>query len=306
MPLPLAAIGAGVAAAGAIGNIAGGFLDRKSQRDINQKNIDFARENNAAQRLWERQQMEYQNKMNLDFWNMQNAYNNPAEQVKRMREAGLNPALLYGSAPSNTASDISAASGGASRPESPNLQAPRYGDLGLGALQGALMQQMQFENQKRLTDAQIDNLTASANKTVAETPADTEAARKLKDEALKAGLFKLQKEGDNAAELYNLRKQQSSFNADNIPKMLQKITEEIANITANREYTGVKKHLAQKALLQADVQRALSKFQLQQLKDGINPNDPGWYKDVKTGVKKILDRYIGDDSTSNRYWIFGH
>ena len=305
MPLPLAAIGAGVAAAGAIGNIAGGFLDRKAQRDINQKNIDFARENNAAQRLWERQQMEYQNKMNLDFWNMQNAYNNPAEQVKRMREAGLNPALLYGSAPSNTASDISSASGGASRPESPNLTAPRYGDLGLGALQGSMMQMMQFENQKRLTDAQIRNLNASATKTLAETPANTDAARQIKDDALKANLFKLQKEGDAISALYNLRQQQAGQNAVMMPLQAKMLTQQIANAVITAEYTGVRKQLAEKALLQADVQRQISMLELQLRKDGINANDPGWYKDIKTGVKKIIDRNIGNDS-SNKYWIFGH
>ena len=35
-------------------------------------------------------------RQNIKFWNMQNAYNHPAEQMKRLLEAGLNPNLVYG------------------------------------------------------------------------------------------------------------------------------------------------------------------------------------------------------------------
>lgn len=39
-----------------------------------------------------------QNEMNIENWNMQNEYNTPANQRKRLEEAGLNPALAYGGA----------------------------------------------------------------------------------------------------------------------------------------------------------------------------------------------------------------
>jgi hypothetical protein len=34
---------------------------------------------------------------NIKFWNMQNAYNTPKEQMARLKDAGLNPNLIYGS-----------------------------------------------------------------------------------------------------------------------------------------------------------------------------------------------------------------
>lgn len=37
-----------------------------------------------------------QRKFDLDMWNRQNAYNTPANQMQRLRDAGLNPALMYG------------------------------------------------------------------------------------------------------------------------------------------------------------------------------------------------------------------
>jgi hypothetical protein len=37
------------------------------------------------------------NKQNVEFWNMQNAYNTPKAQMGRLKDAGLNPNLIYGS-----------------------------------------------------------------------------------------------------------------------------------------------------------------------------------------------------------------
>lgn len=49
---------------------------------------------------------EQQNKMQLDWWNMQNEYNHPKQQIKRMVEAGLNPNLAYGNLASSNAGDV--------------------------------------------------------------------------------------------------------------------------------------------------------------------------------------------------------
>lgn len=45
---------------------------------------------------WNRKNMDYQNDLMIQNWNMQNAYNSPAAQMQRFREAGLNPNLIYG------------------------------------------------------------------------------------------------------------------------------------------------------------------------------------------------------------------
>ena len=37
------------------------------------------------------------NTQNIEFWNMQNAYNTPKAQMSRLKDAGLNPNLIYGS-----------------------------------------------------------------------------------------------------------------------------------------------------------------------------------------------------------------
>jgi hypothetical protein len=39
---------------------------------------------------------------NIKFWQMQNKYNDPSQQMARLKKAGLNPALIYGSGATNT------------------------------------------------------------------------------------------------------------------------------------------------------------------------------------------------------------
>lgn len=41
-------------------------------------------------------------------WNMQNEYNAPIKQVERMKQAGLNPALMYQGSPQNVAQSVNA------------------------------------------------------------------------------------------------------------------------------------------------------------------------------------------------------
>jgi uncharacterized protein YbcI len=38
-------------------------------------------------------------RQNVDFWKMQNKYNLPKNQMQRLKDAGLNPNLIYGSSP---------------------------------------------------------------------------------------------------------------------------------------------------------------------------------------------------------------
>jgi hypothetical protein len=66
-----------------------------------------------------RQALAYQ--QNIKFWNMQNAYNTPKEQMKRLQEAGLNPNLIYSSGQGATGV---AGSVSPSKPAPYNIQNP--------------------------------------------------------------------------------------------------------------------------------------------------------------------------------------
>ena len=77
MPFPLAIIPPLLSFAGMAGSaIANAVGQKKAIQQNNQAQIDLQ---NLA------------NKQNLEFWNMQNEYNDPSAQMARLRQAGLNP-----------------------------------------------------------------------------------------------------------------------------------------------------------------------------------------------------------------------
>lgn len=83
--------------------------NRKAQLDINRQQTEAVERSNKLQREWQ----------NEDF-NRVNSFNHPAQQMIRLREAGLNPNLVYGSGAQTTAQAIKTMS-----PEIPRLEAPK-------------------------------------------------------------------------------------------------------------------------------------------------------------------------------------
>lgn len=67
------------------GGLIQGARNRRAQRKENQK-----------QRQWASDMFERQNERDIAFWQMQNAYNDPSAQMERLKNAGLNPNLVYG------------------------------------------------------------------------------------------------------------------------------------------------------------------------------------------------------------------
>lgn len=59
-----------------------------------------------------RKQEKRQHKYQVDMWNMQNEYNHPANQMERLRQAGLNPQLALDSNVANTAGSVGSMSQG--------------------------------------------------------------------------------------------------------------------------------------------------------------------------------------------------
>lgn len=93
--------------------VVGAGINALSQARQNKKSREFSLD------MYERQKAD-----NLNFWNMENEYNSPQAQMKRLKDAGLNPNLVYGaSAPSGHGGNISTADA-----HKPEFEAPRYGD----------------------------------------------------------------------------------------------------------------------------------------------------------------------------------
>lgn len=67
----------------------------------------------AEDRAWARnlQLMKSQNDFNINMWNATNRYNSPSNQMRLLKEAGINPALFDANGGNSAASEVTAASG---------------------------------------------------------------------------------------------------------------------------------------------------------------------------------------------------
>lgn len=148
MPLPLIPL----VMAGA--EVAGQVTNAISQGSMNKKT-----------REWNEKMYGQQRSDALADWQMQNAYNTPAAQMQRLKEAGLNPNLIYGNG----------SAGGQSGPvrstdvKGWNPQAPQFqpADV-LGKYYDAQVRQQQLDNlktQQTLMEQEVKNKVASELKT---------------------------------------------------------------------------------------------------------------------------------------------
>lgn len=119
MPIP-AAVGA--AAIGGASSLLGGIFGNSARK-----------KEAARQRAW-----------NESMWNKQNAYNTPANQMQRLKDAGLNPALMYGKGNVGNAEKVQ------------GYQQPQIENVGAGVAQSAAAgAQLSLVNtQKKLIEAQ--------------------------------------------------------------------------------------------------------------------------------------------------------
>lgn len=118
-----------------------------------------------------------QNQWNVEQWQRENDYNNPANQVARIKAAGLNPDLIYGGGIQNTSATSPQMSAGAAA-------AP----MDWSSL--ANINPVNSYLDAQLKQAQIDNINADTNKKGAETSILTDEKKFLS--ALRQGQIDLQ------------------------------------------------------------------------------------------------------------------
>jgi hypothetical protein len=114
-----AALTAAGAMASGIAGIASASTNYRSQNKINQLNYQMFKE----QQKYDKEMYEQQLADTWEMWNATNEYNSASNQVSRLKEAGLNPAMMLGLMNAGSASTSSTPSLAATA--RPNMQAPQ-------------------------------------------------------------------------------------------------------------------------------------------------------------------------------------
>lgn len=107
--------------ASGVGSIVNGILGKRSADKANATNIMLTRETNALQQQMQREQNQWNYDTAKEFFDMENAYNDPSAVRARLENAGINPQLAL------SGDGTSFANGDASTPQSafsPSITAP--------------------------------------------------------------------------------------------------------------------------------------------------------------------------------------
>lgn len=185
-----------------------------------------------------KEQMKYNHDLQYEMWNK----TSPAEQLKKIKEAGLNPALMYSSGGGGVggASMGSGGGGGAGKSNASDETSRKMADM---QAQGMALQNAKLKSELELLNAQADNLNADTEK---KRGVDTKEAYTRIDNLLKdinnkelEGLgMKLQNEFDNIRnEIGQITKdfeiKRSHFESMNTQLIGSKLVEETKILEAN-------------------------------------------------------------------------
>lgn len=120
---------------------------------------------------WSKKMAVFQDRLNLMNWLLQNQYNLPANQMQRLKDAGINPYnLAQSGAQGNTAGSLPGASSGGFTPY--QMDAAGFDIAGkfqssatwLESLKNLVQDRKNKKAEERLHDAQTENVNADTNK----------------------------------------------------------------------------------------------------------------------------------------------
>ena len=153
---------------GALGNVASGGLASAADSFLGgvsnaifggitaKRDWKYKQKEMALQQQYNLENMQKQYDYQLDFWNKNNQYNDPANATARWRAAGISPQAVYGSG----AQGAGVSGGSVSVPNSDNPKASGVDQRGFAGM--TLAEAAMMRNQQRITDADVKVKEAEA------------------------------------------------------------------------------------------------------------------------------------------------
>jgi len=239
------------------------------------------------------------NRANKRAYDRNNAYNHPSMQMARLKDAGLNPHLVYGGG-------VQGASGSSSSPQDVEKYEPRS-DFSEQISQHVARRRMlaeipNIEKQQAVMDADIalkgsqtaDNIARTARSTF-----DLGQADRLKDISAEAAVQSL-----SNAKIQG-RSMESQISVQEVDKLLKhsQIRASDQSIRESSQRIAESTDRIKTAHVQRDqtqVETEIKKIELQLRRLGINPNDPAWSRIMG----RILDETGATDNiiSESKQW----
>lgn len=220
-----------------------------------------------------RRSQERANKHNIEFWRMQNEYNNPTSQMQRLRDAGLNPNLIYGSGTTQTGNADRIAPSKASPYEfdSPIQDIARFADTGV---KNAQADNLKTQNTVLTQEAILKGAqTAKLGTETAQNKFDYNLATELRDTSLQAAKENLRNLEQNTIG----RQLDNDFKDQALKNRVKDIFFRVQNAKENLKGSQLLNQLRQ---LEIDLKKI-----------GIERNDPWYFRIFGRNIEAIKDDF---------------
>jgi hypothetical protein len=269
---------------------------------------------NKRARKWQLQDYAMQRRDALADWQMMNQFNSPAAQMQRLKDAGLNPNLVYGNGAD--------AQSGPVRSVDTRTVVPQAQSFDLGSIMGSY-----FDTQ--IKQAQVDALKAKT--TVDETRsaliAQQSAATLLgirrgelkykQDQELydisvefaKERLKNLAQDTKNKGQVFRKLEADITFTIDQNTRnwQLQKprvaqAAQEVLLTIARKNNVNVSTDLLNKQIQIAEQELRAKTKQAEIWERGQNPNDPAWQRLLLELIEKVVTKF---ENGKKPWWFPG-
>lgn len=306
-------------------SIGSGLINAFATSRANQLNVASQEKLNARQ--WELQDYwrQQDRQWSLQDWERMNRYNSPVQQIQRLREAGLNPNLIYGKGADNTASMVRSSSGMSPGGSAPHRQAIHIPDMGMelaNAVQASnqnkiaaqTLQNMKSENDLKQQKQLLNDLVMSGIATKnARSAFDLELAKELKDATMLGAKLRNEKMQSEVKSIdtrtrlgvlgYNLQKQELALKKARNDAEINRINHDIAiKVLLHDDMLPAQKRLTEARINSEGFKQQLQKAQAAWEASGMSHNDPMWLRMTVMFIKNKLGIDLGmpSDTTTTK------
>lgn len=268
----------------------------------NLANIYYTNKNNRQAREFAEAQNNKARAEALGDFAATNAYNSPEQQMNRLRQAGLNPNLVYGKGADNTASVVRSSNANAYSPIAPKLDLSSAG-RGLSNYYAIQQQVATTDNIHEQTKLAVKEQLLKDTQTIGETIKNSttqyqlDLARKLQDGILRKQLLEnkiLEISPDVTTKKLALESAQTK---SNLAKQLQEISQSKTGQQATK----------QEMVLRAEEIKA-KEYENRLKAVGLDPRDPVYIRLFNQFLKNKIPehKYTPLDSTTTGKWLNKH
>lgn len=265
--------------------------------------------NNSAQNRQDRRMYMMQRQDALSDYHMQNQYNHPSSQMARLREAGLNPNLVYGNGNSITPSakvDNATLKSSQRQPLQFNPQDT------LATINNLKIQQAQADN-LRVQNSVLEQERILKEAQAAETAVRTvNIAQNTKTSEFDLGLKSEMRKLSIDAAIANLNKTQADtrYTLDNNERAavsntqsIKESVQRIVNMKVGNQLSETQMREIEQRIKVLKIDERIKESEAKMREKGINPNDPTWMRIIAQYADEIINSastYKGLDKTSKQ------